>query len=74
MAWIDLTAFAATSSARRQSHGRGAQPFSKATMQLIGERTMIAGAGEVTGATAIIARAFVDRRGQVPSADKSSAS
>lgn len=40
--------------------------FSKANLQLIGERTVIARTGVTTTATAIIARAFVDRRGQVP--------
>jgi hypothetical protein len=40
--------------------------FSKATLQLIGERTVIARTGVTTTATAIIARAFVDHRGQVP--------
>ena len=39
--------------------------FSRATLQLIGERTVIARTGEVTGATAIIARTFVDHRGQI---------
>ena len=40
--------------------------FSRATLQLIGERTVIARTGVTTGATAIIARAFVDHRGQIP--------
>jgi hypothetical protein len=40
--------------------------FSRATLQLIGERTVIARTGTTTGATAIIARAFVDHRGQIP--------
>jgi hypothetical protein len=44
--------------------------FSRTTLQLIGERTVIARTGEVTGATAIIDRDFVDRRGQIPSPDK----
>src|SRR5215471_13700932 len=48
--------------------------FSKATLQLIGERTAIASTGATTTATAIIARAFVDHRGQLPSADKRSTS
>jgi hypothetical protein len=48
--------------------------FSKATWQLIGERTVIARTGVTTGATAIIARAFVDHRGQVPSSGKHSTS
>ena len=39
--------------------------FSRATSQLLGERTVIASTGTTTGATAIIARAFVDHRGQV---------
>jgi hypothetical protein len=42
--------------------------FSQTTLQLIGERTVIARTGVTTGATAIISRAFVDHRGQVPSA------
>ncbi|HEX9355855.1 MAG TPA: CU044_5270 family protein [Streptosporangiaceae bacterium] len=42
--------------------------FSRATLRLIGERTVIARTGVTTTATAIIARAFVDHRGQVPSA------
>lgn len=46
--------------------------FSRSTSRLIGERTVIARTGEVTGATAIIDRAFVDHRGQVPRADKAS--
>jgi hypothetical protein len=48
--------------------------FSRATWQLIGERTVIARTGVTTTATAIIARAFVDHRGQVPSSGKHSAS
>ena len=40
--------------------------FGKATLQLIGERTVIARTGETTSATAIIDRAFVDHRGQIP--------
>lgn len=48
--------------------------FSRGTLQLIGERTVIARTGEVTGATAIIDRAFVDHRGQVPSAGKGATS
>jgi len=48
--------------------------FSRATLQLIGERTAIASTGATTTATAIIARAFVDHRGQLPSADKRSTS
>jgi hypothetical protein len=40
--------------------------FSKTTLRLIGERTVIARTGTTTTATAIIARAFVDHRGQVP--------
>jgi hypothetical protein len=48
--------------------------FSKATLQLLGERTVIARAGMTTTATAIIARAFVHHRGQLPSTDKSSTS
>jgi hypothetical protein len=48
--------------------------FSRATLQLIGERTVIARTGVTTSATAIIARAFADHRGQVPSAGRSSTS
>jgi hypothetical protein len=48
--------------------------FSRTTLQLIGERTVIARTGMTTTATAIIARAFVDHRGQVPSPDKRSPS
>lgn len=40
--------------------------FSRATLQLIGERTVIARTGTATSATAIIDRAFVDHRGQIP--------
>jgi hypothetical protein len=40
--------------------------FSRTTWQLIGERTVIARTGTTTGATAIIDRAFVDHRGQIP--------
>ena len=40
--------------------------FSQAALQLIGERTVIARTGVTTTATAIIARAFVDHRGQIP--------
>jgi hypothetical protein len=40
--------------------------FSRATWQLIGERSVIARTGTTTEATAIIARAFVDHRGQIP--------
>jgi hypothetical protein len=40
--------------------------FSRATGQLIGERTVIARTGTTTSATAIIDRAFVDHRGQIP--------
>jgi len=40
--------------------------FSRATLQLIGERTVVARTGMTTSATAIIARAFVDHRGQIP--------
>ena len=48
--------------------------FSRATWQLIGERTVIARTGVTTTATAIIARAFVDHRGQVPSSGQHPAS
>jgi hypothetical protein len=48
--------------------------FSRATWQLIGERTVTARTGVTTTATAIIARAFVDHRGQVPSSGKHSTS
>jgi hypothetical protein len=40
--------------------------FSRDTLQLIGDRTVIARTGTTTSATAIIARAFVDQRGQLP--------
>jgi hypothetical protein len=40
--------------------------FSSTTFQLLGERTVIARTGTTTSASAIIARAFVDHRGQVP--------
>ena len=40
--------------------------FSRTTLQLIGERTVIARTGTTTSATAIITRAFVDHRGQIP--------
>jgi hypothetical protein len=40
--------------------------FSRATLQLIGERTVIARTGVSTSASAIITRAFVGHRGQVP--------
>jgi hypothetical protein len=40
--------------------------FSRATLWLIGERTVIARTGQVTGATAIIDRAFVNHYGQIP--------
>ncbi len=40
--------------------------FSRATLQLLGERTVIARTGTTTGATAIIDRAFVDHYGQIP--------
>lgn len=40
--------------------------FSKATLQLIGERTVVARTGQSTSASAIIARGFADRLGQVP--------
>lgn len=40
--------------------------FSRATLRLLGERTVIARTGTATGATAIIARAFVDHYGQIP--------
>ena len=41
--------------------------FSKTTLRLIGERTIIASIGVSTSATAIIAQGFVDHLGQVPS-------
>jgi hypothetical protein len=47
---------------------REALIFSRATWQLIGERTVIARTGTTTGATAIIDRAFVDHYGQIPHA------
>ncbi|HET7247564.1 MAG TPA: CU044_5270 family protein [Streptosporangiaceae bacterium] len=40
--------------------------FSRDTLQLLGERTVIARTGATTEATAIVARAFVDHRGQIP--------
>jgi hypothetical protein len=40
--------------------------FSRTTLQFIGERTVIARTGTTTSATAIITRAFVDHRGQIP--------
>jgi len=40
--------------------------FSKKTLRLIGERTIIASIGLSTDATAIITRAFVDHLGQAP--------
>ncbi len=40
--------------------------FSSTTLQLLGERTVIARTGTTTSATAIITRAFVDHRGQIP--------
>lgn len=42
--------------------------FSGATLQLIGERTVMARTGTTTSATAIIDRAFVDHYGQTPHA------
>jgi hypothetical protein len=42
--------------------------FSRATLQLIGERTVIARTGVTTSAAAIIDRAFVDHHGQIPPA------
>jgi hypothetical protein len=39
--------------------------FGSTTLQLIGERTVIARTGTTTSATAIITRAFVDHRGQI---------
>jgi len=47
--------------------------FSRATLQLLGERTVIARTGETTSATAIIARAFVGHRGQIPCPPRQSA-
>jgi hypothetical protein len=40
--------------------------FSRSTLRLLGERTVIARTGATTSATAIITRAFVDHRGQIP--------
>jgi hypothetical protein len=40
--------------------------FSRATLQLLGERTVIARTGATTEASAIVARAFVDHYGQIP--------
>jgi hypothetical protein len=40
--------------------------FSRTTLRLLGERSVIARTGVTTGATAIIDRAFVDHYGQIP--------
>jgi hypothetical protein len=40
--------------------------FSKTTLKLIGERTVLASIGLPTDATAIISQAFVNHLGQVP--------
>jgi hypothetical protein len=40
--------------------------FSRSTLRLLGERTVIARTGVTTSATAIVARAFVGHRGQIP--------
>jgi hypothetical protein len=40
--------------------------FSRATWQVLGERSVIARTGTTTEATAIIDRAFVDHYGQIP--------
>ena len=40
--------------------------FSKTTLRLIGERTIMTSTGDSTSATAIISQAFVDHLGQVP--------
>jgi hypothetical protein len=45
--------------------------FSKTTLQLIGERTIMASTGGSTSATAIISQAFVDHLGQVPPSTQS---
>jgi len=45
--------------------------FSKTSLRLIGERTILASAGISTDATAIISRAFVDHLGQVPPSTQS---
>jgi hypothetical protein len=42
--------------------------FNKVTLQLIGERSVVARTGHSTSASAIIARGFADRLGQVPHA------
>ena len=41
--------------------------FDKATLRLIGERSIMTSTGDSTSATAIISQAIVDRLGQVPS-------
>ena len=40
--------------------------FSKTTLQLIGERTIMTSTGDSASATAIISQAFVGHLGQVP--------
>ena len=47
--------------------------FSKTSLKLIGERTVLAELGISTGATAIIRQAFADRLGQGPPAPKNPA-
>lgn len=48
--------------------------FSKTSLRLIGERTILASAGISTDATAIISRAFVDHLGQLPPSTGNAAS
>jgi len=45
--------------------------FSKTSLRLIGERTILASAGISTDATAIVSRAFVDHLGQLPPSTQS---
>jgi hypothetical protein len=45
--------------------------FSKTTLRLIGERTIMTSTGEVTSATAIVAQAFADHLGLVPPSTQS---
>jgi len=47
--------------------------FSKTSLKLIGERTVLAELGISAGATAIIRQAFADRLGQSPPAPENPA-
>lgn len=47
--------------------------FSKTSLKLIGERTIVASIGISTSATAIISQGFVDHIGQLPTAPKAPA-